>query len=47
MNFVLITKSGRVMMFYVETCAIMFQQAFGGTIVSASAFSEEVYMVTK
>lgn len=46
MNFILITKNGRVMMFYVESCAITFQQAFGGTIVQANALSEEVNMVS-
>lgn len=34
MNYVLITKSGRVMCFYLKSVAEMYQGAYGGVICS-------------
>jgi hypothetical protein len=40
MKYVLITKTGRVMCFYVKAVAETYQQAYGGTVISESLAEE-------
>ena len=42
MNITLITTTGRVYTFYVMALAEQFQQAYGGTIVTAQSIAQPV-----
>lgn len=40
-KFTLITKTGKVLVFTVKACAITFQQAYGGTLLSTGLLEEK------
>ena len=42
MRYVLIMKSGKVMVFNVKACAEIFQQANGGTLVATFPIEENI-----
>lgn len=41
MKYTLITGNGKVYTFFIQTLALQFQQAYGGTIVTNSVFVAE------
>jgi hypothetical protein len=42
MKYTLITSNGKVYTFFIQALALQFQQAYGGTIVTADVFSAEI-----
>ena len=45
MNYTLITKSGTVFTFYIQACAEVYQQAYGGVLFTADILNVEAPVV--